>query len=1015
MLKSMLRYKVVATLIVAALGVFALPVQAQTGDNNQLSLAWHEASDFEFVRGYVFSAGIDIDQDGKGEILTYDGDGGKKTVYLFEATADNSYALVWSYQFTEAGIVGGERGIFVTDLDNDGFDEITVIIDSYSPDSTFGFNAGNIFEWDGTDNGIPATPTATFDPPRDALGQVRLEYNTQALDLDSDGKTEILMTHRGGNGTFLSIIEVTSADLAGGVTVTVEFEDKFTLPGTAADTVHYQMKNTGFGITDIDRDGLSEILMFDDNTGLVRVYEGTGANAYAFVAEWQPAPTGWVAGATVKSHIPAADLDKDGVQELYLADNKGNTWVISPAGAVATMFDDANWTLLHDWKVGAVYNEGGEIRGSLLGDVDRDGKPDIYFAGNNFAAIMDMEYDGGAVTDGDNYSYYLTAIDAIDAVDGGHFARASNIALSDMDGDGHLEVTAIVPWTGGNPVANLRGLYVFEHDLTTAADIALLGDNSKLGFAWHEASDDVFVRGYVFSAGIDIDQDGKGEILTYDGDGGKKTVYLFEATADNTYEVAWSYQFTEAGIVGGERGIFVTDLDNDGFDEITVIIDSYSPDSTFGFNAGNIFEWDGTDNGIPATPTATFDPPRDALGQVRLEYNTQALDLDSDGKTEILMTHRGGNGTFLSIIEVTSADLAGGVTVTVEFEDKFTLPGTAADTVHYQMKNTGFGITDIDRDGLSEILMFDDNTGLVRVYEGTGANAYAFVAEWQPAPTGWVAGATVKSHIPAADLDKDGVQELYLADNKGNTWVISPAGAVATMFADSNWTLLHDWKIGNVYNEGGEIRGSLLGDADRDNKPDIYFAGNNFASIMDMEYDGGAVTDGDNYSYYLTAIWANDAVDGGYFARASNIALSDMDGDGNLEVVAIVPWTGGNPVANLRGLYVYEYGASGAVGIVDRSSESPMTYSLHQNYPNPFNPVTNIAFDIPKATHVSLKIYDLLGRNVRTLLNEQKSPASYVAVWDGRDNRGSKVSSAVYFYRLETEHFTTTKKMLLLK
>ena len=77
-----------AVLTLMFVGLFILPAYGQVGDNTNLSLAWHEASDDVFVRGYVFSAGIDIDEDGKGEILTYDGDGGQKIVYLFEADGD---------------------------------------------------------------------------------------------------------------------------------------------------------------------------------------------------------------------------------------------------------------------------------------------------------------------------------------------------------------------------------------------------------------------------------------------------------------------------------------------------------------------------------------------------------------------------------------------------------------------------------------------------------------------------------------------------------------------------------------------------------------------------------------------------------------------------------------------------------------------------------------------------------------------------------------------------------------
>ena len=91
------------------------------------------------------------------------------------------------------------------------------------------------------------------------------------------------------------------------------------------------------------------------------------------------------------------------------------------------------------------------------------------------------------------------------------------------------------------------------------------------------------------------------------------------------------------------------------------------------------------------------------------------------------------------------------------------------DNIRYLAKNTGFGITDIDKDGFSEILMFDDNSGFVRVYEyNTTANEIEFVKEWQPNPTNWVENATVKSQIPQADFDLDGVFELYLSDSKGN-------------------------------------------------------------------------------------------------------------------------------------------------------------------------------------------------------------------------------------------------------
>lgn len=104
-----------------------------------------------------------------------------------------------------------------------------------------------------------------------------------------------------------------------------------------------------------------------------------------------------------------------------------------------------------------------------------------------------------------------------------------------------------------------------------------------------------------------------------------------------------------------------------------------------------------------------------------------------------------------------------------------------------------------------------------------------------------------------------------------------------------------------------------------------------------------------------------------------------------------------------------------ALGINLISSEIPSQFSLHQNYPNPFNPVTKIRFDIPDLVSggdrfVKLIIYDLLGREIVTLVNEQLKPGTYEVDWDG-----SGFASGVYFYSLVTPDFVETKRMVLLK
>jgi parallel beta-helix repeat protein len=93
----------------------------------------------------------------------------------------------------------------------------------------------------------------------------------------------------------------------------------------------------------------------------------------------------------------------------------------------------------------------------------------------------------------------------------------------------------------------------------------------------------------------------------------------------------------------------------------------------------------------------------------------------------------------------------------------------------------------------------------------------------------------------------------------------------------------------------------------------------------------------------------------------------------------------------------------------------PEEFALLQNYPNPFNPETEIRFQLPQASHVVLKIYNLLGEEVRTLVDEQRDTGYHAVRWDGKDNNGKPVTSGVYLYQLRTESFSRVKKMSLLR
>lgn len=120
--------------------------------------------------------------------------------------------------------------------------------------------------------------------------------------------------------------------------------------------------------------------------------------------------------------------------------------------------------------------------------------------------------------------------------------------------------------------------------------------------------------------------------------------------------------------------------------------------------------------------------------------------------------------------------------------------------------------------------------------------------------------------------------------------------------------------------------------------------------------------------------------------------------------------TGSYVSGGTTGTDIYTIRYADLHGVKPISSEVPNSFNLEQNYPNPFNPVTNIRFDINKSAFVKIAIYDLLGREVAVLVNENLKPGKYETNWNAVN-----ISSGIYFYRMFADDFSATKKMILNK
>jgi len=100
---------------------------------------------------------------------------------------------------------------------------------------------------------------------------------------------------------------------------------------------------------------------------------------------------------------------------------------------------------------------------------------------------------------------------------------------------------------------------------------------------------------------------------------------------------------------------------------------------------------------------------------------------------------------------------------------------------------------------------------------------------------------------------------------------------------------------------------------------------------------------------------------------------------------------------------------------LERKAIIPIAYTLHQNYPNPFNPITNLRYDLPEQAHITLTVYDLMGREITQLVNTTQEAGYRAVQWNATDKQGKTVSAGVYLYQIRSGEFVQTRKMVLLK
>lgn len=364
-------------------------------------------------------------------------------------------------------------------------------------------------------------------------------------------------------------------------------------------------------------------------------------------------------------------------------------------------------------------------------------------------------------------------------------------------------------------------------------------------------------------------------------------------------------------------------------------------------------------------------------------------DPDGDGKDELIFADRQGT-LHLGILSIDNIpDLGGG-------KEKWTVEYSGQGVTAYGSSSK------YDVAVLNNIVYIFDSGGKVYGHKYTGGAWQAPKVQTSMTSIGTFKGTVV------VDIDKDGKKEILLADWFNNT---KGAGAKVWLLQQDADTLKATALVDMEPLGAVRLNGADAGDIDGDGKLDFICGSRSEANntrmtpIFRMEYQGGDIKTAANYTASV--------VDSAYWRKKGNmdvIVVANVDGDKEDEVLYTQGYSYQNPNDDRMPLIVLDQKYT-PVSVEKIAFELPAEFFLAQNYPNPFNPTTQIKFGITKTSNVELKVFDILGKEVAVLINNQNLTAgSYNVKFDA-----SNLSSGIYIYKLTAGNQTVSKKMQLIK
>ena len=585
---------------------------------------------------------------------------------------------------------------------------------------------------------------------------------------------------------------------------------------------------------------------------------------------------------------------------------------------------------------------------------------------------------------------------------------------------------------------------------------------------WYAAGGPLHVRS--IKAGFDTDKDGKLELIATDYYYSR--VHLFEYVGKDTLELVWSSPPIGAARVGRNstpRDVVITDLDGNGLPEITFAIGNVDA-SEIPIRGIYVYEWNGNvgENkyGDPTKEqffyASLYYAPPDSFARFTVQA-LAAYDVDGDNKQELIVAKDDANTTREDVYIIYSLD-------GTEVNDPF----ATLKTEFYISPRAGYGsgspwtfaVADLDGDGKKEIVFNSYNYQNVFIVKVPSPDTYVLADTSSPkrfyqASPGLDGVSLLGAAV--ADIDKDGNDEVFLVRYPADElYIVNYSPGDNVLEVDSTKVV----KLFQHVSGGSTVFSVFAGNQDGDNKPNLYVAGITGFDIIEITYNGGNILDSSSYS--IRVLYSGDSLDvitpthnprdtlyvidslgikvkrvlrneqffvprlvaGGidldnnmkrelafcYQSIPDSITIKYMRFDPNTNAYVTDSVVRTVNTFNRRIIRVIESDVATSVKVRDITVITLDDYELYQNYPNPFNPTTNISFYLPVDKKISLIIYDVTGREVVRLIDEQEFPkGKHTVTWDGKDKNGKPVSSGIYLYKLKFGNFEKTRKMMLVK